>query len=148
MITREEAAALLAQGLFGTTLDLARTVVALYDERDALRAELDTFTGFHRAKKAELARAIDALSDERDALALELRRLRAAEAPGTDDAAFEGTGWTVHCGDSWWHLNTGEYFTVEPHNKGGWRVMDHTDRAVSRFPIALDAMRAAVPGSV
>lgn len=40
---------------------------------------------------------------ERDEALLELRRIRAAEAPGTDDAAFEGTGWKASgaYGEDW-----------------------------------------------
>lgn len=136
MITREEAAALLDELLYrdriashAQAVVLARTVVALYDERDALRAELDTFAAFHRGKT--------------DALALDLRRLRAAEAPGTDDEAFEGTGWWFSLGRQAWVHKSGAA-AGRRYGLTGWS----TEAANAPFLFALDAMRAAVPGSV
>jgi hypothetical protein len=75
-------------------------------------------------------------------LAMELRRLRAAESPGTDDGAFEGTGWHSH-GLSWQHTEPRKM--VERWN-GAWVTFIDGHRV--EVIIALDAMRAAVPGSV
>ena len=82
---------------------------------------------------------LSAVTRDRDRLALELRRLRAAEAPGTDDAAFEGTGWARQA-DFWTHSSGATVYN----RGGGWRF--GLDSRFFRF--ALDAMRAAVPGSV
>lgn len=85
---------------------------------------------------------IIALQNDLAAARLELRRLRAAEAPGTDDAAFEGTGWERHheWHRGWVHRDARVY----RHDDGLWRVLGHN----RTFRFALDAMRAAVLGSV
>ena len=175
VITRELAADLVKYN--GATSDgypwaasLASSVVALHDEVERLNAEIaklpatvDQTVNLLRLAEASvsLLRADLAATQERadvDAEALrmatlELRRLRAAEAPGTDDEAFEGTGWrsypypldgaTVR---AWEH--------VKPGNRRGVCIIPTTDRwwvfieqSVSAR-LALDAMRAAVPGSV
>ena len=84
--------------------------------------------------------------DEIDALALELRRLRAAEAPGSDDEAL--APW-VRYGAGWAHIPSG--LTVVA-SRNGWSTFvpggAYVGAIPADFPIALDAMRAAVPGSV
>lgn len=170
MITREEAAALAGAAAEHAEV-LARTVVALYDERDAEVARGAHWRQAHDeadrlrdlavavADRAEqerdaLARTVVALRadlddkcsalttawDENARLALELRRLRAAEAPGTDDEAFSGTGWDWLDG-AWVHVSGP---VVGMDEEGLWT----SDDVAQRNELALDAMRAAVPGSV
>lgn len=91
---------------------------------------------------------------ERDALALELRRLRAAEAPGTDDEAFAGTGW-IWRPAGWCHDDLDGWVCQAPYRvlANGepipWFIVFAAAQSVpADFPLALDAMRAAVRGSV
>lgn len=136
--------------------DLAITVVALHDGVERLSEERDRL--FRLAVDAQfLAPAPIVLTPSEesavafaftkkaeakaDALALELRRLRAAEAPGTDDEALEGTGWRWLMGE-WQHQ---EDPPVWSHN-GVW--LTRIAGQIVRFSVAIDAMRAAVPGSV
>lgn len=177
MITREEADALLDRmsGPDGVGLrdvarapDLARTVVALHDEADRLRDDarheaetlrrllneaheltMTTILERDRARDGlhkQCVTAAEAMT-ERDVLALELRRLRAAEAPGTDDAAV--APWTPSIETVigsplpvWTHPSGVGITAIWP---GRWVTLD--DRG-GQWALALDAMRAAVPGSV
>lgn len=206
MITREQATATLADfeaaGLDGRIPDLARTVVALHDEVERLRAEIaaaqdraevmaealrlaaesaersNAEVERLRAEVAKLPATVDQTvnllrlaeasvsllradleqtttawaqecaeslrrADERDAARLELRRLRAAEAPGTDDAAFEGTGWAFH--PAGWRHASG---AVVLSHDAQWRITGSAPHPHTIHDVALDAMRAAVPGSV
>ena len=121
MITREEATECVRRldgpGCLSNLLFYyAKTVVALYDEMDAR-------VGFLR-REVEQAEATE------EHYRLELRRVRAAEAPVTDDAAFRGTGWHFSIGRQCWVHKSGATVARGP---GG---------------ATIDAMRAAVPESV
>jgi len=118
--------------------------------RARLRAEAEVADLTTRLRLAEASVAL--LRADMDAQALELRRLRAAEAAGTDDAAFEGTGWAWDV-DAWVHA--GGRYVIETGFaalKWGWADDNADDAAcaddVRDFRLALDAMRAAVPGSL
>lgn len=103
-----------------------------------------------------LARCIDALNEvqhyrdeaelaaELDAARLELRRLRAAEAPGTDDEAFEGTGWRALDGARWVWMEGADSVALHRGARGweAWRG----GACVAGGPLAYDTMRAAVSG--
>lgn len=86
--------------------------------------------------------AIDGLHAEVERLRLEIRRIHAAEKPGSDDAAFEGTGWVGIpervFGDG--GIDRG-YWT---HTSGARVCVDDLRSTGLVFP----DMRAAVPGSV
>lgn len=107
---------------------------AIREDRDAVRAELDTFAAFHRTKT--------------DALALELRRLRAAEAPGTDDEAL--APWES-VGDEdrpiWRYWQAPGRAVLVSRGAGKWSHFDGKKWTYD-YDLALDAMRAAVTGSV
>lgn len=94
-----------------------------------------------------------ALSVERDEARLELRRIRAAEVPGSDDAAFEGTGWVVR-GDDWLWTGTsadGPQAVQISHYAGYWYAHDALRAQSVGVPpqrLAFTLMRLVAPGSV
>ena len=133
MITREEAWIQATSSEDERETEWARTVVALYDANETMRPSMELAARFML---------------ERDALALELRRLRAAEAPGTDDAAFEGTGWDAMVGDWWlWERPDAPPVAVKRGADDKWEAW-RLGVVVARSVLAFDLMRAAVPGSV
>lgn len=127
MITRDEAAALVGQvpvrGAAVSKADLAATIVALYDERSSLE---------------------DALVATR----LEIRRIRAAEDPGTDDEAVApwvpDADFAFITGSFAWRHPTG--VRLFRNHRMGWILMQpepswerlHPDP----FVLAYDAMKA------
>lgn len=83
---------------------------------------------------------------------LEIRRLRAAEAPGTDDEVFEGTGWSSLIGGLEWLYEAGTRAVIvkradHPTKDWAWESWEKGVRTATDG-LALDTMRAAVPGSV
>lgn len=114
--------------------------------------DLDEIEMAHRARMravldAEASRErLRQTTAELDAARLELRRIRAAEAPGTDDEAFEGTGWRAQSPDGWRIFAGMASIPVWRDGEGAWLCWDDSRTVSHRF--ALDAMRAAVPGSV
>lgn len=138
MTTREEAAEYVrlieaSHGPRDRRLDDARTVVALHDEVERL-------TNLLRLAEA----SVSLLRGDIDHARLELRRLRAAEAPGTDDEAV--APWVWDEGRSEWVHPGGP--TVWRHCGVAWAYETDSSPGCECHAFALDAMRAAVPGSV
>lgn len=129
--------------------ELAAELDAAREEIEALKAERRSLMD-GMAKGRELAEATQARLQE---ARLELRRLRAAEAPGTDDGALEGTGWRASLSSSvGWSRGIAGPSIVRV--SLGWEVLKAPPGGAyplvsgGLFDLALDAMRAAVPGSV
>lgn len=87
---------------------------------------------------------------QRDVQRMELliRRLRAAEAPGTDDAAFEDTGWrSATEGRPYWHHASGWVVRRDAH---GLPCATRNDTPTVYGPARTlaDLMEQVVPGSL
>lgn len=127
--------------------DLALTVVALHDEVSDLTTRLRLAEASVTMLRADLATRDAMLASERDLndkLETEIRRLRAAEAPGTDDGAVAPWVWRSCPGQGYfWEHPTGPRVA---RIWTGWSRSNAAGDGPSH--LALDAMRAAVPGSV
>lgn len=118
-------------------------------EADQLRAEVASLTNLLRLAEASvsLLRAdLATTTDERAAARLELRRLRAAETPGTDDEALEAMGWRWDGPERTWVHSSHGFITRQNYHVRPWLI--ENDPSIECPRLALDAMRAAVPGSV
>lgn len=139
--------------LLADIADKSQSLTRAWDDNAGLEAEIAVL-------KANAAGALDAIramsestaayATKADALALELRRLREAET-GTDTEAFKGTGWTPHGRGTWYHAETrttvrpfGSRYVIFRDANGWWGGKQDPEE----YDLALDAMRAAVPGSV
>lgn len=114
------------------------------DETSALIARiLDELHGDARPNVLDpVEDAIEGLHAEVERLRLEIRRIHAAEEPGSDDAAFEGTGWT---GTAEQGVSDGYTTRACWTHTSGARVLVDDLRSAG---LVFTDMRAAVPGSV
>lgn len=100
-----------------------------FDTFDEALSLLVTGASFRR-QDAERPRPAAAIPADVEALSLELRRIRAADAPATDDVAFHDAGWHFSLGRQQWVHRSG---VAVPRASG---------------VVTLAAMRVAAPGSV
>lgn len=104
-------------------------LVLRYDTFDEALSLLVTAASIRR-QDAERPRPAAAIPADAEALSLELRRIRAADAPVTDDDAFRGSGWHFSLGRQQWVHTSG---VTVPRASG---------------VVTFAAMRVAAPGSV
>lgn len=131
--------------------EYARTLVALYAERDRARSvaiEQCNTAACALTERDRLSAEVHQLRQDMKAAVLRERRLRAAEAPGSDDAAFADTGWrSATEGRPYWHHPSGWVVRRDAH---GLPCATRNDTPTVYGPARTlaDLMEQVVPGSL